>query len=381
MSQYTQKEETEIVKTARDLTAAIQIEEEELEKLRSQSYSAPPLPPSRTVYEQEPVEYVSPNLVTERQVAEGYGFFSKFLWEYMKKAKKKWPIVVMCLGLSLFILFLVIAIVLFATAEPKTYTSGYYTYTKESANYAIGFLLIWLGFIALILPPILVRASLASTRGRYVKRITAEANNSPEMIAERQRADAENMRRQKAANDAFREKQDAEDERYEAEKNKFDTETLPTYEGNKARWVNEHNTKILMVMEDIENNKKALDELYETTSIIAYDYRELWKLEWLYKNMSTQQDYTMLVAMDRLDQAHLRGVIQSEGELNRAAVKHMETRTMQGLRNVYAGIEDIYDEVARGNDLSAEQLETVRKTRRDNNIAHALNFLQHLRRR
>lgn len=74
MSTYTHEEELGIVKTAMDLTATIQILEEELDKLRSQFYKAPPAAPQREVLQRkefapvypQPPKYTVSEYVKER---------------------------------------------------------------------------------------------------------------------------------------------------------------------------------------------------------------------------------------------------------------------------------------------------------------------------
>lgn len=51
MSKFTQNEETEIVKSARDITATIEYEEREVKRLKSESFSEPPEPPVRKILE------------------------------------------------------------------------------------------------------------------------------------------------------------------------------------------------------------------------------------------------------------------------------------------------------------------------------------------
>ena len=364
MSEFTQQEETEIVKTARDLTAAIRLEEEELEKLRAEQFEAPPLPPKRTVYERKLITPEAPKQITEREIKSKYGFFTKFLPEFLKRPDKKW--IIFLLGASV-VAAIVLCLITLISFVAKSGAGGLIL----GLYFSFMILLFFIGA-----PIIVLRATLARDYGKAIKQKTAEANNTPEMIKERERVAAENERRQKEADDALRVKQQEEDDRFKVKSTEFETQIMPRYESEKSRWLSIQQTKLLMLTEDIESNIAALAELYDTTAIIAYDYRDLWKLEWMYNNMSTSRDFTILVAMDRLDQAHLRGIIESQGDLTRAAIKNMEVRTMQGLRNIYAGIEDVYGAVERGNELSEEQISQIRKTRRDNNIANSLAFLQ-----
>lgn len=52
-NQFTQEEQTAIVKMARDLTAAIEFEEDELQKLKHENFKNLPAPPTREVIRSE----------------------------------------------------------------------------------------------------------------------------------------------------------------------------------------------------------------------------------------------------------------------------------------------------------------------------------------
>ncbi|MEI3238900.1 MAG: hypothetical protein V8S32_02375 [Lachnospiraceae bacterium] len=51
MSKFTQNEETEIVKSARDFSATIEYEEREVKRLKSESFSEPPEPAVQKILE------------------------------------------------------------------------------------------------------------------------------------------------------------------------------------------------------------------------------------------------------------------------------------------------------------------------------------------
>ena len=75
MSKFTQNEETEIVKSARDITATIEYEEREVKRLKSESFSEPPEPPVRKILEK--AKKVEPKYPEKPQTALKYSEYFK----------------------------------------------------------------------------------------------------------------------------------------------------------------------------------------------------------------------------------------------------------------------------------------------------------------
>ena len=99
MSKFTQNEETEIVKSARDITATIEYEEREVKRLKSESFSEPPEPPVRKILEK--AKKVEPEYPEKPKTTYKYSeYFKEKVMKYSLPARILRGIVLVLLALS-----------------------------------------------------------------------------------------------------------------------------------------------------------------------------------------------------------------------------------------------------------------------------------------
>ncbi len=99
MSKFTQNEETEIVKSARDITATIEYEEREVKRLKSESFSEPPEPPVRKILEK--AKKVEPEYPEKPKTTYKYSeYFKEKVMKYSLPVRILLGIVLVLLALS-----------------------------------------------------------------------------------------------------------------------------------------------------------------------------------------------------------------------------------------------------------------------------------------
>lgn len=218
MSKFTQNEETEIVKSARDITATIEYEEREVKRLKSESFSEPPEPPVRKILEK--AKKVEPEYPEKPQTALKYSeYFKESIEE--KLAKFSLPIKIL-LG--------IVSIPLIST-----------------------------GIIFLILV-IIVAVSYKD----YIikkKELNNQLANSKEYLQAVANAEKKAQDKQNELEEKIRLEQEKIDKEYATQKQQYESVTLPKYNEDLNLWSVNQERKIAIIEEEIRLNKEALDEL------------------------------------------------------------------------------------------------------------------------
>ncbi len=156
-----------------------------------------------------------------------------------------------------------------------------------------------------------------------------------------------------AADREFNKQQEVANQKYEAEKKIYDTETLPKYQKALDEWTLQHNEKVSKIEKDLTNAQNNLNSIYETTKIVPLQYRKIETLQYIYDLMSTS-DYDIKQAIDLYDRNEQR-------KLDEARL--YEQQQANQLAN-------------EQNDLLYEQNEISAKARRDANIASVVGTIQ-----
>ena len=315
MSKFTQEEQTQIVKGAMELTATIEHEERELNNVQGQTFRKLPEPPMQKVLPS--VAKIQPQYPAKPKTKYTYKEFVKETLNLTTTKRKIGAIAVIIL-----------------------------------AGWLIGIFLIYSIFAYL----------------KKVNQLNSELENSSEYLEAR--AEAERI-----AQNTYEEKKKERDEEqakldleFEQAKNHYDNVIVPEYNEEHKKWNEQKQMKIGILKNEISFNKETLSALYDSTKIISAHYRELWILDWLYSEMSTS-DHDIRYATELLDRDRQRMVTEESGQRTQAALGRMEQSMMAGFGAVYNAIEV-------GNDIQADTLSMLSKTRRDNNIGHFIGTVQ-----
>lgn len=307
MSKYTQQQETEIIREAMELTAAIKLEEEELQRLRDESFANKPAPPQRTVLQQP------------------------------KEVKPNYP------------------------QTPK-YTIGQFLNDNRALMILgiIGVPFIFFGGVGI---PILIFIMF-----RYktkAKQVVDEANSNPDYQRAIAQAEKDAQEANKTAEENYLAEQKRLDSEYEANFIKYNSDVLPKYEAEFAKWQTLQKRKIDAIESDLRLNKETLTNLYDTSRLVSVSYRELWILNWLYNDMSSS-DHDVRYATELLDRDRQRLVTQEAGRIATQAIGMLNQTMTEGFGAVYNAIES-------GSEEHLRQLKTMR---RDMNIGTAIGAVQ-----
>ncbi len=323
MNKFTQEQQTEILKCARDLTAAILTEEDEITRLQSMPLPQPPAEPA--VYSIEPPLTIQPNYPQTPKTNYKY---TDFLKEYA--AEKNISDTQIKIG----------AVLLFTILLP-------------------------FAFIVLI-------AIFVTTFGNYNekrKALNSELIENPEYIAAVEEAERIAEKKNKEAQEEYlKEKERLENLNKEAIE-EYNNITIPQYNTELALWKNQQVRKIEIISNDLKLNKETLENLYTETRMVSATYRELWILDWLYKDMSTS-DHDIRYATELLDRDRQRLATEKAGQITVDAINSMTNDMRQGFTA-------IYDAVETGNEIQQSTLATLSKTRRDMNISNIIGTVQH----
>ncbi len=315
MSQFTQEEQTEIVKNALELTATIQYQQNKCRKLEAQSFKKLPGPPVRQI-----VPAVTP-------VQPQYPPKPKTEYTYMDCVKETLEsitsrgipmIVIVLLAMSLCGLFI-------------AYTLIKYPMEREKRN-----------------------RELAASHAPYLA-----AREEAERKAQEEQEKLE-IRRQK--------EQEELDAVYEREQTIYQTQIVPEYHEALALWEAKRQMKVDFLLSEIDLNTQTLTALYEQTKMISSHYRQLPTLAWLYEEMHTS-DHDIRYATELFDRQRQINTIDRAAQLGVEAISRMEQSMMAGFQAVYQSIED-------GNAIQSNVLHTLAKTRRDINIGNAAGVIQ-----
>ena len=290
MSKFTQNEETEIVKSARDITATIEYEEREVKRLKSESFSEPPEPPVRKILEKA------------------------------KKVEPEYP------------------------EKPKT-TYKYSEYFKEKVmryslpvRILLGIVSVLMVIFAFLVVIVLFGVSYKNFIQKK-KEMNNELANSKEYLQAVENAEKIAQKKQKELEEKIRLEQEKIDKEYATQKQQYESVILPQYNDALNLWNTNQERKIAIIEEEIRLNKEALDELYANTKIVSLTYRALWILSWLYNDMSTS-DHDIRYATELLDRDRQRLATQEAGNIVRKSVGQVEQTMKVGFNAVYNAIED-----------------------------------------
>lgn len=321
MSKFTQNEETEIVKSARDITATIEYEEREVKRLKSESFSEPPEPPVRKILEK--AKKVEPEYPQKPKTTYKYSeYFKEKVMKYSLPARILRGIVLILLALS-----------------------------------GIGYLIILVLF--------------GFSYKNYIqkkKEMNNQLANSKEYLQAVENAEKTAQKKQKELEEKIRLEQEKMDKEYATQKQQYESVILPQYNDALNLWNANQERKIAIIEEEIRLNKEALDELYANTKIVSLTYRALWILSWLYNDMSTS-DHDIRYATELLDRDRQRLATQEAGNIVRKSVGQVEQTMKVGFNAVYNAIED-------GNELQLDTINNLSKMRRNMNTGNVIGTVQ-----
>ena len=321
MSKFTQNEETEIVKSARDITATIEYEDREVKRLKSESFSEPPEPPVRKILEK--AKKVEPEYPEKPKTTYKYSeYFKEKVMKYSLPARILRGIVLVLLALS-----------------------------------GIGYLIILVLF--------------GFSYKNYIqkkKEMNNQLANSKEYLQAVENAEKTAQKKQKELEEKIRLEQEKIDKEYATQKQQYESVILPQYNDALNLWNANQERKIAIIEEEIRLNKEALDELYANTKIVSLTYRALWILSWLYNDMSTS-DHDIRYATELLDRDRQRLATQEAGNIVRKSVGQVEQTMKVGFNAVYNAIED-------GNELQLDTINNLSKMRRNMNTGNVIGTVQ-----
>lgn len=321
MSKFTQNEETEIVKSARDITATIEYEEREVKRLKSESFSEPPEPPVRKILEK--AKKVEPEYPEKPKTTYKYSeYFKEKVMKYSLPARILRGIVLVLLALS-----------------------------------GIGYLIILVLF--------------GFSYKNYIqkkKEMNNQLANSKEYLQAVENAEKTAQKKQKELEEKIRLEQEKIDKEYATQKQQYESVILPQYNDALNLWNANQERKIAIIEEEIRLNKEALDELYANTKIVSLTYRALWILSWLYNDMSTS-DHDIRYATELLDRDRQRLATQEAGNIVRKSVGQVEQTMKVGFNAVYNAMED-------GNELQLDTINNLSKMRRNMNTGNVIGTVQ-----
>ena len=348
MSDYTQEKQTEIVRDAMTLTTAIQIEQEELERLRGEKFKSAPSAPTREILKPRKIEPEIPNPPKTKYS------YSNYLSETFKHIKKY----IIIAGIAIIVLLIIVAIINNFSNES---TNSLNNFSNESTN---SFFIVsgFMGFIGILFP--IAGILLIVSVFMYFKKkkeLNEQLANSPEYIKSVEKAKKVAEEKQKKINIEIEKKQAEIDAKYKSELEQYNTTTIPNYNKEKEKWNKVHDEKIKILIEDLNLNKETLTELYDTTKLISLTYRELWILRWIYDDMRSS-DHDVRYATELLDRDRQRLVTEQSGRMIRESINDMHSSMVDGFQAVYEAVEEGNEELA--------------KTRRDQNRAEIVGIAQ-----
>ena len=287
MSNYSQEEQVGIVRDAMTLQTVIQIETQELEKLKRERFQARPVPPTRQVLA---LPQVSAQLPAPPKT-------NLKLMQFLKELPVSQKILYIALAMTGVLFFPVLVYV-------------YYQFSKECR-----------------------RRNMELAQSAEYQKEVAKAEQAA--AQEQERARQETAKRQTAL-----------DTQYKTELERYNTVELPAYEKELAKWEQAHAEKIAIMEADLDVNEGILEELYDTTKLISLTYRELWILRWLYDDMRTS-DHDIRYATELLDRDRQRTATERSGLMVREAVQDMQVSMESGFRAVYEAVEEGNEELVK----------------------------------
>lgn len=334
MSRFTQQEETIIVKNAMELTAAIQIENNELKKIRAEKFRSLPNPPKRKILSK--TVDVRPQYPPKPKTTYRY---AEYLNEIIERLKKR------------FFPVGIIAVIIIVLG------------TLLTRGFLIALLIsvFWLSIVPVL---IITYCSYCTKRNA----LNQQLSETPEYLQAVENAEKAAEKQKKEEEEKIQQKQRELDAEYEEEKKQYENVTIPEYNKELNTWNAIQERKIDFLEEELKYNNEALSDLYDFSKLISKTYRELWILKWLYEDMSTS-DHDIRYATELLDRDRQRLITAEAGKWTRSAIYDMTRTMMDGFNAVYNAIE-------YGNDLQEDSIEMLTRTRRDINIGNLVGAVQ-----
>lgn len=334
MSNYTQEQETEIVKDAMTLTTAIQIDEEELKRLKSERFKSKPSAPVHKVLD-------VPNIQTQIPEAPKTQYrYSSFLKDLLKNK---------------FVLIPTIVILICFIWSMKPFSLGF------------GYGLIMLIISAVCFAPFILIGTYFLYKQK-VNTLNQQLAQSPEYLKAVEDAKRVASEKQQKAKEEIAQKQAEIDEKYQSDLEHYNSVVIPNYNQEYDSWKIAQKLKIEMLEEELQLNKDTLEALYESTRLISLKYRKLDLLCWLYDDMMSA-DHNIDRAIDLLNDERqldklddLADKIRGLGDKISGAINDMHSSMMSGFHAVYDAIEEGNEELA--------------KARRDQNLANTAGIIQ-----
>lgn len=338
MGELQTNSQVDVVRWARDLTATIEIEKKEVERIKATNFKPKPQAPVRK--ELPKPQKIQPNYPGK---AKSSYTFSAFLSEKMNQFKSK-----LIIGVIALVAFLIVVSLIGGST---------------------GFGLV-LGLLFTVVPIVIVVLLIVafSEYSKVKKDKNLEIERSDEYQSQVKKAEEEAQQKQKQVNEAYKEEFRKVEEQYKNEMEKYNNVIVPQYNKELEEFNREKEEKLAILSEEIELNEEALDNLYTSTKLISSHYRSLVTLDWLYEDMSTS-DHDIDKAIDYYDRQRQRDVTEQAGLRVRDSIRTMN----QDLR---AGFDALYNAVEDGNDIQEEQLSVLSKTRRDMNLGNIYGGVQ-----
>lgn len=279
MSVYTQEQQVEIVRNARDLTATIEAEEHELYKLKSEKFREMPKAPVRKVLPQAP----------------------KILPQYPPIPKANYSF-----GEHLKIYF-----------------------NENIARSVVLLVFLFLVFFAL--------AFLSYSE--KLKEMNEKLVREPEYLKARAEAEKVAVEQQKEADDKVRADQEKLDNEYEENKHNYETVIIPKYKEELLKWEENQQRKIQIIENELELNKETLNQLYNESKLISVTYRELKLLAWIYEDMNSS-DHDIRYATELLDRNRQMALTEKVGLQAQNAINNMNQTMKSSFSALYSVIEE-----------------------------------------
>ena len=345
MSKYTKEEQTEIVRLAMNLEAAIQSERAELSRLRSEHFhKAPTAPVKKTINQSVPL--ISPNYPLPPKT--DYSF-TAFLKDYYKSN----PTIINKLFSKLLSEHPFMRILI---------TYGIGSALIPIATISESMFLIAIAGLVCSLPMFMVIYCIKQyfAYASKCKELNQALANSPEYLHLRADAERNAAEKQAALKEEKRIQQEQLDLEYAKEKEHYDNVIIPAYKKELAEWTTTHEMMIRVVSDDLNANLEALENLYEQTGLISKTNRILSNLIWLYEDMSTSE-HDIERATDLLNV----NINQKQSAKISAAITSMNMNMRVGFSKVYSAIEQGNYISAENNDILIGLDSDLRRVRRD----------------
>lgn len=333
MSKYSREEQANIVGMAAELEAAIIIENEELSRLKAQSFKRQPdAPKIGSVPEPKYEKHIPPKPKAKS--------FPDWLSEKAKRPKALVWLIVMMAQFAV--------VLVFWSSIAMTFPGN------KAVNIVFGiFALISAGIAAFALYTFLTQKKKYNIYYSDVKNSEEYKN---ECIAASQATEQKNQ--EIKAN--YEAQCQAVQKEYDDAMDNYNNVVVPNYKNELAVWQGKQDEMIAFVQKDLSENTEALDTLYTSTQLIPSSYRNVERLTWIYEDMSTSE-HDIERAIDLLNNKEIKE------ELVNIQVHVDDMR--RDLRDGFVGI---YSAIQEGNAIQSDMLSNLDGIRRS---ARTGNFL------